>query len=73
MIALMLCSVPSAGRQPRHGCHLAARSKRSVMRLCAPPRWGLWACAAVGVLLQAARACIVIDLNPSGGTPLDAG
>ena len=43
------------------------------MRLCAPPRWGLWACAAAGVLLQAARACIVIDLNPSGGTPLDAG
>ena len=43
------------------------------MRLCAPPCWGLWACAAAGVLLQAARACIVIDLNPSGGSPVDAG
>ena len=43
------------------------------MRLCAPLRWGLCACAAVGVLLQAACACIVIDLNPSGARPAAAG
>ena len=64
--ASTLCWVPSAGGQPRQGRTLAARCKRSPMRLCARLSWGLWACAAAGALLQAARACIVIDLNPSG-------